>query len=224
VRRRRRSPGGPRLQAGRPGGDRGIGRGRLLLHGGPRRHRRFSHHAGHRQARARGVPRRRVIPDSRTCTAAPWRSPRIFANIPAGRRRTWRGSRRPRSRIRLRPRVVAPLHTPPPSSRAGSGAIGRTKRRRPRKVTGVSITFLLRALRRREGPSSSYFGSRRSSPRPASRAPAAHRGGPGSTPASPGGRPNRPGSGWIRTTAWARNARPANRSCRPGTFCEYPTP
>jgi hypothetical protein len=120
-----------------------IGRGRLLLHGVPRRHRRFPHHAGHRQARARRVPCRRLIPDSKTHTAAAWRSPRIFANIPAGRRRTWRGGRRPRSRIRGRPRRVAPRHTPPASSRARSEAIGRTKRRRPRKVTGVSLTFLI---------------------------------------------------------------------------------
>jgi hypothetical protein len=120
LRRRRRNPGGPRLQAGRPGGDRGVRRGRLLLHEGTRgSYREIPHHAGHRQARTRRVSRRRMIPNSKPRTAAPWRSPKIFANIPAGRRRTWRGSRRPRFRIRGRPRRVAPQHTSPPRPRRG---------------------------------------------------------------------------------------------------------
>jgi hypothetical protein len=41
------------------------------------------------------VPRQHMILGSKSRPSVSWRSPKTFVNITAGRRRTWRGSRRP---------------------------------------------------------------------------------------------------------------------------------
>jgi len=80
------------------------------------------------------------------------------------------------------------------------------------------------ALRRMVPKGEAEPGVRRGPRAPASRAPAARRGGPGSTPAAPGGLPTRRGSGSRGTSPSARNGRPPNRSCRPGPSSGRETP